>query len=176
MKRLLTAAIAVALLATCLTPAWANHRHPPRAILKAPHTWQKGVLGTYCWNYVDKGSDEGVGFCADSLHSFPEPDSSSAGEPAKIRLWAKRLPDEASVSFWRELDENGQPVGEPETFVSVVKPHRKDGQIVAYDVRFVFPETPGHLYMTAFVRWSGLRYDDGRADGDASYDFHVVTE
>ncbi|MEA2451400.1 MAG: hypothetical protein QOG04_110 [Actinomycetota bacterium] len=175
MKRTLTAALVLALCVVGLTPAFAHHRQPPRAILKAPQAWQKGVLGTHCWNYFDKGSDEGVGFCADSLHSFPEPDSSTAGADATIRLWANRLPKEASVDVWTEVDENGQPVGDPERLVSTLKPHRKDGVIVAYDLRFQLPDGAGDLYLNAFAKWGALRFDDGRADGDAFYDFHLTT-
>jgi hypothetical protein len=176
MKRLLVAAAVISVLVVGLTPAWANHRHPPRAILKAPGAWQRGVLGTHCWNYSDKGSEEGVGFCADALHAFPEPDSTTAGARATIRLWAKKLPNEFSVDAWDSVDENGQPVGDPERLVSLIKPHRKDGAIVAYDIRFDLPSGPGEAYLTAFAKWGTIRYPDGQADGDAFYDFHVVVE
>lgn len=177
MKRTIVGALVLTLLAVGLAPAWANHRHPPRAVLMAPHAWQKGVLGTYCWAYSDKGSSEGTGKCVDTFaHSFPEPDGSTAGELATIRLWAKRLPEEASVDMWREVDENGEPVGEAERLVVVVKPHRKDGTIVAYDLRFRLPDTAGDVYLTAFAKWGTIRYEDGKGDGDAFYDFHLIVQ
>ena len=177
MKKLLTAAAVVCLLVVSVAPAWANHRHPPRAILKAPGAWQRGVLGTHCWSYVDKGSDEGVGFCADTFgHDFPKPDRSEVGATAKIRLWAKRVPSQYSVDQWRSVDQNGEPIGEPERLTVILRPHRKDGEIVAYDLRFTLPTTPGHVYLTAFAQWDTIRYADGRADGDAFYDFHVTVD
>lgn len=176
-RRLLTAALVALLSFSCLSPAWANHRHPPRAILKAPHAWQKGVLGSYCWNYVNKGSDEGVGLCVDTFgHDFPEPDGTQAGELAKIRLWAPKLPDEVSVDMWREVDSVGEPVGDSERLVVALRPHRKDGAIVAYDATFRLPDTAGEVYLTAFAKWGTIRYDDGKGDGDAFYDFHVIVE
>lgn len=177
MKKLLGAVLTLVLTFGCLTPAFANHRHPPRAILKAPHSWQKGVLGSYCWNYVDKGSDEGVGFCADTFsHDFPEPDETTTGAAATIRLWVAKLPKEVSVDVWREVDERGEPIGESERLAVTIEPHRKDGEIVAYDARFTLPATAGEVYLTAFARWGTIRYGDGRADGDAFYDFHLTTQ
>jgi hypothetical protein len=176
MKKSLVAATVISVLAAGLTPAWANHRHPPRAILKAPGAWQRGVLATHCWNYSDEGSNEGVGFCADALHGFPEPDNTDADARATIRLWVKKLPKDFSVDAWDSVDQNGQPVGDPTRLVSIVRPHRKDGVIVAYDIRFNLPGEPGHAYLTAFAKWGPITYKDGTADGDAFYDFHVVVE
>ena len=177
MKKLVTVAAVVSWLVVSVAPAWANHRHPPRAILKAPGAWQRGTLGTHCWSYVDKGSDEGVGFCADAFgHDFPEPDRSEVGARAKIRLWARTPPSEYSVDQWRSVDQKGQPIGQPERLSVTLRPHRRDGVIVAYDLRFTLPATPGDVYLTAFVQWDSIRYSDGRASGDAVYDFHVIVE
>lgn len=158
-------------------PAQAQHRKPPRVILKAPHSWQRGVLGTHCWSWVDRGSDEGTGFCADAFgHSFPEPDTTAAGGRARFRMWAPRRPAEVSIMAWREVDGEGQPVGEGSEVPFVLRRHFKDGELVAFDAKFDLPDESGELYLWLFAKWEEIRYPHGRGEGDGSWDFHLTLE
>lgn len=177
MRKILTVLAVMALLVVSIAPALANHRRPPRAILKAPHAWQKGELGTFCWSYSDKGSNGGTGMCADAIgYSWPDPDVTEAGARATIRLWAPKRPDKVVLDLWRMTDPDGNPVGSSTRPALTIRPHRKDGEVVAYDARFLLPETAGDVYMRAFVKWGAIRYPDGTAAGDALYDFHVEVE
>lgn len=174
--RALIAALVGVVLVGAFVPVLAQHRRPPKVVVKAPGAWQRGVLGTYCWSYVDRGSNEGTGFCADSLHGFPEAEPAGAGDPARFRLWAPKRPAELSILFWRELDENGQPVGDGEAIPAELRPHRKDGELVAFDALFDLPTETGDHYLWVFAKWEEIRYGHGRGEGDGSWDFHLTLE
>jgi hypothetical protein len=156
-----------------LSPAQAAHRKPPRVVFKSPDAWQRGVLGTHCWTFIDRGEDEGLGYCADATHDFPEAEPAGAGDAALFRLWAPKRPSQLAIEYWREVDQDGQPVGNSQTIEAELQPYRKNGELVAFDAMFELPQGNGDHYLGLFAKWERFRRPHGRAEGDASYDFHL---
>ena len=166
MRKHLALTLAVAALVSAVTPALAAvDKTAPKTILKAGDALQEGKRGDFCW-----GADGGQVGCTGPLdYEWPPAERVDAGVRSRIRIRRNDQPEQVTLTFWREVDDQGQPQeGDEGTELNyrLVKRERESGAV--WDVRFRLPEEPGHFYLDMDGRWRDR--DDG---GEASYWFHL---
>jgi hypothetical protein len=74
-------------------------------------------------------------------------------------------PDQFDLDYWRRIDENGHPVGDPRDIDFRLEPRLARGKRV-WDAKFKLPSA-GRFYMRAFGKWD---------PGDGFYDFYLVLD
>ena len=164
MKRIAVLSCVFVLLAGASVQAQED-RQPPRAVFKQEGVRQVGRLGTYCWSWMDEAG-EGGGKCVDYFrHVWPRVKAALKGEPSRITLRYPDMPEDGSLTYWRRVDEDKQPVGEG-TEVPYTATPREGQPGTVWDLTFDAPDYRGHFYLYGFFAWSGK--------GDASYHWHLT--
>jgi hypothetical protein len=161
----LAAAVGAAVWATAVAAArsGAAPAHPPATVLHAGTKIQHGLLGSSCWT-SPAPSGGSMGVCGDTGWQWPSAKQVPARHRGRIVIRLAERPRRLALSEWRAVDEHDQPVGDPTHPSTALHPRRRDGRVVAWVVRFRFPDTKGHSYLQLFAKW---------APGDAAYTFHL---
>lgn len=129
---------------------------PPRATLYSYSARQRGQEGSYCWD----------GVCVDRIPSFPPRKIGAINNDAIIRLGIDEAPEDTGLTYYREIDEFGRPVGEGNPVRHSVRKQRGYGA-TGYEIAFQNPGRKGDAYLMLTARWPG----DER--GDVSWFFHL---
>lgn len=168
--RALAVTACAAVVATAI-PAAAHDHRPPRTRLTSRDASQAGQQGSYCWTAAGDEPGEATGTCADYIFSFPRAERAHAGAMASIIFRSTNKPTSLSLSYWREVDENGSPKGDARDIDYSLLAVREQGEIVAYRARFRLPERRGHMYISVFGTWEDQ--DAGGGSQDSSWTFHL---
>jgi hypothetical protein len=149
-----------------------KNERPPKTKLRSAGAKQGGNLGSYCWTWSNQDGT-GSTVCSDTFqHDFPRAEKVHSRR-AFIRFKRAQRPNVQSLTYWRDVDGDGQPKGKREELDRRIRKHIVDGEVVAYDARFRLPKDEGHYYLNTFVKWK-MKNGSG---GDAFYDYHAkVTE
>jgi hypothetical protein len=138
-------------------PAAAQSRKPPDLVLKSEGVSQAGNLGSYCWTYGNQGE------CQDTFsYDWPPAQPGKAGAKARVRLKRAEKPKQFSLDYWRNVNEQGEPQGDPTSIEYRLESKRVKGHKV-WEAWFKLP-SKGHFYLRAFAQWE---------PGDGFYDFHL---
>lgn len=173
---LLTSALVLGVMAAPGASAH-DHRRPPAPYLSAGGERQEGkdVRMTWLRRYDEKYCDLLDGFGATT---FPKKVLSyDSGDVATIRLKKSAPPLEWWVYAWEEIRRNGQPKGTAQTVPALVDAHRRDGGLVAWDLRFVLPPADRHLYLLVEVYWADEEGCSGEVDlgsQSAAWSYHLL--
>lgn len=154
----------IALLVIASPAGAAVDSKPPRTVLKSRGATQEGVRGDFCW-----GADGGqVGCTGPQDYDWPRAEEARAGRRARVRIRRNDRPDRLDLTYWRDVDDRGQPNEDEgaELGYRLVKREREGGAV--WDVWFRLPAGNGHFYLDLTGRWRDN--DDG---GEASYWFHL---
>jgi hypothetical protein len=104
---------------------------------------------------------------------FPAPLTIQGGSDfSHIVIRRRKRPRTVSLDFWRQVDESGSPVGDPEPIQArVVKRHREGriGRVWSVNFRVATPPD-GDTYVRLFTRWQDRRCE---APEYAFYTFHL---
>ncbi|MGH2728998.1 MAG: hypothetical protein ACRDJI_00150 [Actinomycetota bacterium] len=145
-----------------------KNERPPKTRLRSGGAKQADNLGSYCWTWTNE-NDTGGGLCSDTFqHDFPKAERVRSRREF-IRFKRPQRPNVLSLTYWRSVDEDGEPKGDEKELDRRIRKHIVDGEVVAYDARFRLPKDDGHYYLSTFVRWK-MKNGSG---GDASYDYHA---
>ncbi len=149
-----------------LGPAAADDHRPPAAVLRRGSTFQRGLLGSYCWTSVDfPGATIG---CGDSIWSFPRAADAKPGV-AYLRFKKPVPPEQLSIRSWRNLDD-GQPRGRGKKVDFRLEP-RVSADGLMWQATWSLPESEGQYYLHAFGEWTD---EEGTFfEQDASWTFHL---
>ena len=162
MKKLAVLSFAFVLLAGAAS-AQESHR-PPRTVLKQGALRQTGKLGSYCWSW-STGPGEGGGQCVDTFsHQWPRSKEATKGAPARITIKYPDFPDQASLTYWRRVDTEKQPLGEGTDIPYTTSSRMVDGEAV-WDLSFQLPDYRGQFFLDGFFAWEGV--------GDGFYDWRL---
>ena len=158
MKRLAVLSVVFVLLAGAA--AAQDDREPPSSVFKQGSMRQVGKLGTYCWSWQDD-MGSGGGKCVDTIGAaWPRIKQAVRGTRARITIRYPELPDDASLTYWRRVDKDQQPVGEG-TSLEFTSTSRSTDNGTVWDLRFEVPDYRGRMYLWGFFAWE--------LKGDASY-------
>lgn len=176
LHRVVIAAVVLALMQAPGASAH-DHRRPPSPRLKAGGEVQEGknVRMTWLRRYDEKYCDllDGFGYT-----TFPKRVLSyDAGDTARVRLKKSAPPLEWWVYAWEDIRrKNGQPKGTAQVIPAAVDAHRRDGQVVAWDIRFVLPPADRHLYILVEAYWAdeeGCSSQPDLGSQSAAWSFHL---
>jgi len=162
----------LAISALAMTPAaTASDKVPPRATLHADGHVQRGHRYVSSWTRPS-GPGECVTAAADGLLRFGAPLHVGSGRRTiRIRFHKSQRPeDRLSIEAWKELDSNGEPLGEPKVlpYQLLRESHRRHSRWSAR----VRPVVSSDLYLSVFARW---RDTDGCGGiQDAAWSFHLA--
>ena len=149
--------LAAALACAALPAAAQETRLPPDLVLKTKGTAQDGNLGTYCWTYGTQTK------CNDTFaYDWPPAKPGHAGAQARVRIKRREKPKQFSLDYWRDVNQRGEPQGDPTSLDYRLESRRVKGRKV-WEAWFNLP-SQGHFYLRAFGQWT---------PGDAFYDFHL---
>ena len=130
-----------------------DDREPPASVFKQGELRQAGRLGSYCWSWQDE-SGSGGGKCVDTFRSdWPRLKEAAKGRRARITIKYPDLPDEISLTYWRRVDNDQQPVGEGTPIEFTSSSRSTDGGTV-WDLTFETPGYRGRFYMRGFFAWN----------------------
>ena len=169
-RRAFAVTACVAVVATAM-PAAAHDHRPPRTRLTSRDASQAGQQSTYCWTSAGDNPGEAIGICADYAWDFPRAERAHTGAMASIKFKSSNKPTSLHFSYWREVDQNGEPKGKKRDIDYSFRAVREAGEIVAYRARFRLPQRRGHMYIWASGTWEDQ--DAGGGSQDSSWTFHL---
>jgi hypothetical protein len=174
---LLLATMAVALVgivaAQALAQEGSRDPQPPDAVLmQGSQVLQLGQQGSYCWSYF--AGESWLTSCADTGFSFPAADRVEAGSQLYITLRKPQRPDRFRIYAYRDVDQNGSPVGDAQRLSTSLERVVQDDRTVGWDVLFSVNRPDRHYYLVAEGRWNHVRGSKA-SYGDSSWFFHVKT-
>lgn len=172
-KRTLLAALLALALGLTWLPAGAASKYQwgPKAItLRTGGQKQPGNSVWLTWSNLTKQDTYCATLSADYIGGYPDAVTHQLGEDVKIRLVKRRRPSDASITGYRAVDGNGQPVGPSEDVPYTLERHRDaEGKTRAWHLVFE-PVALGDLYLDVYAEW-----DDGCGLRDGLWLFHIQT-
>jgi len=149
-------------------------RQPPdAALIEGSQILQLGHQGSYCWTYF---TEQGwFGRCVDTLPSYPAADRVEAGSQLYITLRKPQRPDRFRIYAYRDVDQDGFPIGDAQRLSTSLERVVRDGRTVGWDVLFSVNRPGRHYYLDAEGQWNHVR-DSKASYGDSSWHFHVKTQ
>ncbi len=170
MRRRLLLALSLILPSAIPHPAVAHDHRPPRATLLLEDGRQVGHAYHDQWLAQDPNEPE---FCGASFGSgfptFPSALEHRPGEPVVVRLHKDAVPMEIEAYRWRGVKKNGHAKGEPSPLPWVLRPHRVNGQVRAWEVVVGWPATSNHLYLGVAAYWADEEGCSGFLDLGSQY-------
>lgn len=178
MKRV--AVIAAVLTVVVVATAGAHDHRPPRATLHIGGEVQKGHrYHADGWS----GASNEPGYCdisfATGFPTFRKAIPRVAGDEIVVRLHKSAMPREVEAQSWPRVDDNGHAAGQPTPLTWLLRPRVVGGNVTAWEVVVLVPETPGHLYLGVGAYWAD---EDGCSGGSldlgsqyAAWTFHAMT-
>jgi hypothetical protein len=173
----MVAAMALATLAVFAAEAWAGSfdPEPPKAVLMKYKTViqaQGSDLGT--WYYYEGTEWSILTYDIFGDYSFPEPQTVGAGRRLHIRLDKPQRPSAVEINAYPRVGKHGYPSGQRRQLQRTLRPVKKDGETVGWDVFFRVNRPERHYYMNVYAAWE--RVPGKRISyGDALYGLHVRT-
>ena len=114
-----------------------------------------------CW----PGEDGGMGCSETRPVDWPSADSVDPGDRLRLRVDWKRKPRKIHIDDYKEVRNDGSPVGKGKDLAHKLIPVWRDGKIRAWNIKFrVFGER--HHYVKVIVNWNA---------GIGVYGTHVKT-
>jgi hypothetical protein len=174
---LLLAMMAVALVGIVAVQASAQEgsrdRQPPdAALMQGSQILQTGRQGSFCWSYSE-GEVWGA-VCADYVPSFPAAARVEAGSQLYISLRKPQRPDKFRIYAYRDVDQDGFPIGDAQRLSTSLERVVRDGRTVGWDVLFSVNRPDRHYYLEAYGEWDYMRGSKA-SFGQSSWYFHVKT-
>jgi len=167
--------IAFVLLATSEVSAASSDRNPPRAtLMKYKTSLQPSYVGGGQWYYPDGGY---VIFDSFGVFYFPKADEVAQGRRLHVRFDKPERPNFFEVNAFPKANyDKGfggyRTAGNKRELKSYLKPVKRDGQTVAWEVFFRVGQSDRHYYLKTAVGWEKKR---GTAYGRLVYTSHVRT-
>lgn len=145
-----------------------RYRHPPQAgvLTRAGH--QHGRLVSATWATGHGSTCAGVSGDGPPDYARHGP-TFAPGEAVTVRFQKPEPPVRVFVDAWRRIDADRFPVGPSRRLAHRLRPHRRDGAIVAWDVVFRPPDA-GDVYLGVLAKWKS---ECGGLD-DGSWSFTVT--
>ena len=175
----LLAAAAAAALALFAATAWAppagahDHRIPEAVLKKGVRDLQGGLLVAESFWSRSAGEDGCEGAYTQYVFRYPRVDRVAEGSELRVRIFKAQRPDSFAVNAHRKVEDDGFPVGEPQTLRRTLEPVVRGGERVAWDARFRVGRTSRDYYLVAEGHW---RDREGCGDDQyAFWGFHVKT-
>ena len=109
---------------------------------------QRAHLTAWCW----PGDNGGMGCSEVSPMTWPRVDVVNAGSRIRLRMHWNRQPREAFVDSYRSIGRNGKPQDRGQNLESWIRPVKRDGKTLAWDVIFRVVQTRHH-YVKTIVRF-----------------------
>ena len=175
----LALAAALALVAVFAAEAWAGSfgPEPPEAVLMKYKTvlQVRGNDGGK-WYYY-QGSGWSYIIYDDNLdeYFFPEPQTVGAGRRLHVRLRKPERPSAVELNAYPRVGEHGYPSGQRRQLQRTLRPVKKDGETVGWEVFFRVNQPDKHYYLVVRSAWErvpGTRISYGE---DISYGLHIST-
>jgi hypothetical protein len=179
-----TATLAVAFVAAMLAvfaaqaQAGSYDSEPPKAVLSKYKTalQTRGYSGGAWYFYRDGGCS---GFVADNfgIYTFPKPDTVAASRRLHVRIVK---PERSAVRVnahprLKDAELGGKtPAGQRQVLKHTLRPVRREGETVAWDIFFRVNEPDRDYYLVVRVEWERVP-GTHISYGYANYGFHVKT-
>ena len=154
-----------------------DHRRPSTALV-AGSVRQKGRIVGMSWARRVSPS-ECIVTDGTNGTTFPHPLRYRTADQLSVRLRKDEMPVEYSVEAWRSVRRDGTPRGPSQLVPASMEPHMRDGQTVAWDLRFQSPYQLGHTYLMATAYWpdeTNCWPPPDLGSQFASWTFHVKTQ
>jgi hypothetical protein len=179
----MAAAMALATLAVFAAEARAGSfgsfgSEPPRAVLMKYKTViqaQGHSGGTWCYYEGGPGWSCTI-YDNFGTYSFPEPDTVGPGRRLHVRFYKPQRPSTVEINAYPRLSKDGLYLsGQRRQLKRMLRPVKKDGVTVGWDVFFRVNQPERHYYLVVRSAWErvpGTRISYGE---EVSYGLHVRT-
>lgn len=152
-----------------------DHRRPSSALIVSS---ERQAGRPVHWSWARRvGPDECIVTDAVGPTTFPHAlRYGFADEAVFVRLRKDEMPVEYSLEAWRSVRRDGTPRGSSQPVPATLMPHRRDGEIVAWDLHFQPPYLSGHVFLMATAYWpdeTGCLSPPDLGSQSASWTFHI---
>jgi hypothetical protein len=175
----MVAAMALAGTVLFAAQAWAGSfdPEPPKAVLMKYKTiLQARTNDGGTWYYYQGTGWNFTIYDNFGQYSFPEPDTVGAGRRLHVRLRKPQRPSAVVINAYPRVGKNeNRPSGQRRQLKRILRPIKKDGETVGWDVFFRVNQPERHYYMVVRSAWE--RVPDKRISyGEyIEYGLHVRT-